>query len=236
MTYMPYEFRTDQFSGPLDKLLSLIEEKKLPISEVSLADVTEDFLKYLDSLPKVDFAVLADFVAVASRLILIKSKTLLPSLELTEDEESDIKDLERRLAVYKELKSAKKNLEQMWKAGKISAVREYLATASFPVFSPGEKLDQESLHSALLKMFQALQKFSVETETIQDKIISLEEKISEIIGRITKLGETTLRKLSGVSKGEAIATFLALLQLARDQLVHLTQSEHFSDIFIKKNG
>jgi len=233
---MDYSFKVGEFQGPLDKLLALIEEKKLPISEVSLADVTEDFLKYLDSLPKVDFAVLADFVAVASRLILIKSKTLLPSLELSEDEESDIKDLERRLTVYQELKSAKKNLEQMWKAGKISAAREYLAIASFPVFSPGEKLNQESLHSALLKMFQALQKFSVETETIKDEIISLEQKISEIIGRITKLGETTLRKLSGVSKGEAIATFLALLQLARDQIVRLEQSEHFSDIFIKKNG
>lgn len=233
---MEHAFKVGDFEGPLDKLLALIEEKKLPISEVSLAEVTEDFLKYLKTLPKVDFPLLADFVAVASRLILIKSKSLLPSLELTEEEESDIRDLEKRLLVYQELKAARKHLEAKWKARGISVSREYFANLSLAVFSPGKNLDKGIMHSALAKVFQSLQKLSLETETIKEKIISLEEKISEIIGRITKIGETTLRKLSGASKTEVIATFLALLHLARDQMVHLTQAEHFSDIFIKKNG
>jgi segregation and condensation protein A len=232
---MDYSYKVGEFQGPLDKLLALIEEKKLSISDLSLAEVTEDFLKYLETLPKVDFPLLADFVAVASRLILIKSKSLLPSLELTEEEESDIKDLEKRLLIYQELKSAKKYLEARWKKGDISMAREYLMGSGRQVFSPG-KVTKGILKASLEKLFQSLQKFSMETETIKDKIISLEEKIADIIGRITKIGETTLRKLSGASKVEAIATFLALLHLARDQMVHLTQSEHFSDIFVTKHG
>jgi segregation and condensation protein A len=233
---MDYSVKAGEFQGPLDKLLALIEEKKLSISEISLAEVTEDFLKYLKTLPRVDFPLLADFVAVASRLILIKSKSLLPSLELTEEEESDIKDLEKRLSVYKELKSARKYLEARWKQGNMIFSREYLAGSEPRVFSPGKNLNPQILRSALEKLFQSLQKFSLETETIKEKIISLEEKIADIIGRITKIGETTLRKLSGASKMEAIATFLALLHLARDQMVRLEQSEHFSDIFVTKNG
>lgn len=233
---MAYELKNEQFSGPLDKLLELIEEKKLSISTISLAAVTEDFLKYLESLPTVDFPLLADFVAVASRLILIKSKSLLPSLELTEEEESDIKDLEKRLVIYQELKSAKKILEAKWKSGQVSAAREYLMGSYLKVFAPGKKLTKEALRMSLEKLFQALQKFSIETETIKDKIISLEEKIAEIVNRITKIGETTLKKLSGASKSEAIAAFLAILHLARDQMVRLEQAEHFSDIFVTKNG
>lgn len=233
---MDYELKLGEFNGPLDKLLELIEEKKLPISEISLAAVTDDFLKHLDTLPKIDFAILADFISIASRLILIKSKSLLPTLELTEEEEADIKDLEKRLLVYRELKSAKRHVAELWSKHTVSLGRHYFMGSSFsPVFAPGKKLGLDGIVASMKKMFETLEKFTLETETIKEKIISLEEKIKEIVGRITSLGETTLRKLAGASRREVIATFLAILHLARDQMVRLEQSQHFSDIIITKN-
>ena len=90
---MNYEFKTEQFSGPIEKLLELIEEKKMEITELNLADVTADFLKYLEKLESVESRLLADFIVVASKLLLIKSKAILPGLPITEEEEKDIKDL-----------------------------------------------------------------------------------------------------------------------------------------------
>src|SRR5258706_15754469 len=107
---MTYELKIEQYEGPLEKLLQLIEERKLAITEISLAAVTDDFLKYLETMLEVPPGVLADFIVVASRLVLIKSKSLLPELPLTEEEEEDIKDLEQRLLLYKRLKEAERHV------------------------------------------------------------------------------------------------------------------------------
>src|ERR1700679_4087675 len=118
---MEYQLKLDNFSGPLEKLLELIEAQKMDVSEVSMARVTDAFLKYLEALKtsnlladaaeemaldkaRLDLRVLADFIPVASRLIFLKSKYLLPGLVLTDEEEADIKDLEDRLRRYQDLK------------------------------------------------------------------------------------------------------------------------------------
>lgn len=126
-----YELTVGEFKGPLEKLLELIEAEKMDVSEVSMARVTDDFLKYLDALKtsglaehaaeemaldkiRLDLRVLADFISVASRLIFLKSKYLLPGLSLTDEEEADIKDLEERLKRYQDLKPALRYLNQLW--------------------------------------------------------------------------------------------------------------------------
>ena len=111
-----YELKTETFSGPLEKLLELIEAHEMDVSAVSMAQVTDDFLKYLETLRgkkpedaaiaadgervatafEIDLRILADFISVASKLIFLKSKYLLPGLALTDEEEADIKDLEGR--------------------------------------------------------------------------------------------------------------------------------------------
>ena len=105
----------EKFSGPLDILLSLIEEKKMAINEISLSQVTDQFLDYLKNLENnteretfesMEYQrILADFLVIASRLILIKSRSLLPNLVLSEEEESDIKELEERLRIYQQIKT-----------------------------------------------------------------------------------------------------------------------------------
>lgn len=236
---MKYELAISQFQGPLDKLLELIEEKKLEIAEISLARVTDDFLAYLEKLSEVPAALLADFLVVASRLVLIKSKSLLPELPLTQEEEADIKDLERRLALYKGLKVGERHIHHLWGKGFHAYSRPYFMHVSGipPVFYPASNASKESMLEAIMFVYGNLQKFVLETETIETTIISLEEKIAEISRRMKEVEETTLHALSSAkSRSETIAIFLAVLHLAREQLIVLEQMEQFSDIIIKKKS
>ncbi|MDO8504557.1 MAG: ScpA family protein [Candidatus Liptonbacteria bacterium] len=234
---MAYELKTEKFQGPLEKLLELIEERKLQVSEISLAEVTDDFLRYLEGRENIDFSTLADFISVASRLILIKSKSLLPDLTLSEEEEADIKDLERRLAFYQELKSAKKHFETLWNSKNHSHARQYMGSMdAIKVFYPGTRVTGDSLAASIARIFETVKKMSEEGELIREKIVSLEEKIKEVIKRVQEAGETSMGKLSHEkSKAEVIAIFLAILHLAREQLIRLEQTGNFSDIMIKNN-
>lgn len=248
---MPYEIKLEQFSGPLEKLLELIEGEKLGVSEVSLAKVTDGFFKYLERLRQgggegdekflVDLRILADFIVVASKLILLKSRNLLPWLAFTQEEEADIKELEERLKRYQALKPVLKNIHKLWRDHHRSYSRPYFLgrgaglVAGQHVFYPGGTLDLVSLQATLEKIFETVKTYAFETETIKEKIITLEEKISEIMGRIKEEGDLQFKRLSGEkSRSEMIVLFLAILHLAREQLILLEQMENFSDIMVKK--
>jgi len=240
---MAYELKTEKFSGPLEKLLELIEAKQLAINEVSLAEVTEDFLKYLEALTEADMRLVADFIAVASRLVLIKSKSLLPDLALTGEEEADIRDLEKRLEIYQELKPVLKLLDVLWKKAGREFSRPYFLAQSTPltggakVFYPGKKLEISALFEVLQKVFESFVSLELETKSIKEKIITLEEKIAEVIEWLAKEGESTFKNLSLTkSRSEVIIIFLAILHLAHDRLVALEQNGRFSDIIIKKQN
>ncbi len=248
---MPYEIKTEQFSGPLEKLLELIEAEELGVSEVSLAKVTDGFLKYLERFRqgggegeekfRVDLRVLADFISVASKLIFLKSKHLLPWLAVTAEEETDIKELEERLKRYQALKPAMKHLNVLWRESHHSYSRPYFLgrgaglAAGQSVFYPGDNLDTPTLQAALLKIFEIVKTYAFETETIKEKIITLEEKISEVLDRVKAEGNLQFRRLSGEkSRSEMIVLFLAILHLAREQIILLEQLDNFSDIMVKK--
>jgi segregation and condensation protein A len=215
--------------------------------------VTNGFLSYLYDVRKknsaydkkifrVDLRVLADFIAIASRLILLKSKFLLPGLALSHEEEADIKDLEIRLVRYRELRPAIRILADLWRESHISFSRPYFLgrgggmPGGSHIFYPGSNLDAASLADGMRRIFDTITIYEMETETIRDNMVSLEETIRDIVGRITREGDTHLRALSrgGGSRAEVVIVFLALLHLAREQLIRLEQTEHFSDIMVKR--
>ena len=243
---MKQDFTVGTFSGPLDKLLELVEERKLEVSEISLAQVTNDFLKYLKTLEKIETPVLADFIVIASRLILIKSKSLLPNLSLTEEEEGEIKELEERLKAYRELKPAMKLLARLWNEGKPQVGRPYLLRSGWTfadniggekLFYPSSNLDARGLAQSLTKIFAGFQKLERESDTIKETIVSIEENIQEIVARLQRGGETSFSGLSQAKpRSEVIAIFLAILHLAREQMIFLEQKHYFSDIMIRSPG
>ena len=141
------------------------------------------------------------------------------------------------LKLYRELKPAMKVIDKLWLSGSHEFGRPYFMnlTEGVNVFYPGRKLDAKALSGSLEKILEGLQKIVLENETIRDKIVSIEEKIKEVIARLKEIGETTLNGLSGnKSKSELIVVFLAILHLAREQEVFLEQKAHFSDIMIRK--
>lgn len=230
---MVYELKTEKFSGPIEKLLELIEAKHLDITELSMAEVTADFLNYLKTLEKTEPRLLADFVVVASRLLLIKSKALLPVLEISEEEEKEIRDLEQRLKLYKEFKAARENIKQFWSEKPLVFSREFLAFQQ-AFFYPPKDLDANQLHFAISGLLADLNRFILETKNIKISIISLEEKMNEMMERVQSSVLKFKDLVRDKSRSEIVALFLAVLHLLKNELVKVEQEEHFAEISISK--
>src|ERR1700722_10805929 len=109
-----FSVATQTFEGPLEALLNLIEARKLSISEVSLSEVCDAYLAYVEKLPEMPLGETAQFILVASSLLLIKSRTLLPTLELSADERESVEELEKRPARYAIVRRAAKLLRKEW--------------------------------------------------------------------------------------------------------------------------
>ena len=232
-----YEVKLDKFSGPLDKLLELIEEKQLDITLVNLAQVTGDFLNYLKNLAETERhpSVLADFVVVASRLLLIKSKAILPSLELTQEEEEDIKDLEARLKIYKEYKEASVLVQRQWNRRQSSYGRELFANLLI-VFYPSKNLTVSALENHLLELIQELKALVPEQQTVKKAIITIEMKVKELLERLKEQAQHSFQTLAQEKpRLEIILLFLAILHLIRDRIVVAEQKDRFSDIMVRKS-
>ena len=235
---MNYQVQLDKFSGPLEKLLELIEEKQLDVTLVSLGKVTGDFLEYLKNLSDQEKhpSVLADFVVVASRLLLIKSKAILPSLELTEEEETDIKDLEARLKIYKEFKEASLVLNNFWNRKQSSYGRELFMNLP-PVFYPSKNLTVNALEKHLSELIRELKSLVPEKQLVKKIFVTVEQKVKELLERLRESAEQSFHNLSkDKSKLEIIMLFLAILHLIRDRMVKSEQTEKFSDIIIKRES
>jgi segregation and condensation protein A len=255
MTVTPYELKLARYTGPLEKLLELIEARSLEITEISLAEVTDDFLAYLERLKQeqegaanereslVLLRIVADFVVVASRLLFIKSKALLPDVTLGEEEEADIKDLELRLQMMREFRPAQKFMLARWTGTEHAWSRPYFMNTVSPlearrgaeVFYPGSQLNINALTGSLATLFSAFERFVMESDTIKETVVSLEKKIQEVMRRFREITEASFSALAGgSSRGERVVAFLAILHLAREQIVRLEQDAEFSDIMIRR--
>ena len=231
-----YTVKLKEFQGPLDLLLQLTEEKKLDIAEISLAKVTDQYLAYLKDFKDIPLEDLANFLVIASRLILIKSRMLLPSLELTEEEEEDIEALKKQLEEYKKFKNLASKIEEIEKNKSIAYSREKYRGLK-TIFYPPKNFKLEELKKAFEKILEeiALLKDRLPEESIKLKI-SIEEKIKKIQEELSRRVRTTFQDMvrkSG-SKMDTIISFLALLELVKQKLAAVRQDRMFGEIRISK--
>ncbi len=230
-----YVFKHEKFEGPLQILLELIEKEKLAISEISLAKVADEYLLHVKSLGAINPDELAEFLVIAAQLMLLKSRSLLPHLELDEEEKSSIEELERRLEEYRRARERASALKERAALGlRIHARESFFGLP--PVFFPPPGVGLINLKAAFEAFVEALPKLEKLVEERIKKVISLEEKISHIRSFLTNVVE---RAFSEIIKGsrertEVIVSFLAILELARQRFVDLDQSKPFGDIVIKK--
>ena len=230
-----YVFKHEKFEGPLQILLELIEKEKLAISEISLAKVADEYLLHVKSLGAINPDELAEFLVIAAQLMLLKSRSLLPHLELDEEEKSSIEELERRLEEYRRARERASALKERAALGlRIHARESFFGLP--PVFFPPPGVGLGSLKAAFEAFVEALPKLEKLVEERIKKVISLEEKISHIRSFLMNVVE---RAFSEIIKGsrertEVIVSFLAILELARQRFVDLDQERPFGDIVIKK--
>jgi len=226
-----YELKIGGFNGPLDKLLELIESKELEITRLNLAEVTADFLEYVRSLTEMDSRILADFIAVAAQLILIKSHAILPRLQLSAEEEEGIEDLENRLRIYREFRSAENHIKNNWRRNS-SYFRDYLLQHPSGFYLTDEILPGD-LHGHMEEIYKELHSFIPSTQERSIKLVSLEEKIEEMVNRVDKAMRTSFNDMAeGKERSEIVALFLALLHLIKSSVVNIKQDGLFSDIHI----
>lgn len=228
---MPFTVKTQTFEGPLDLLLDLIEKRKLFISDIALAKVTDDFIDHVKQFENLPMGESAHFILVASTLLLIKSKSLLPDLALTEEEQGDIHDLETRLKIYKRIKEAGRNVEKLF--GEEIIFGQSQSRAFDPVFVPDPGFSLEKALASLEDLVKRLPKNETLPKITVKKILSIEEMIGNLTQRITSQLRMSFRQFTAEHKEErvnVIVSFLAMLELVKQGVLHVSQTENFSDI------
>jgi len=230
-----FRIKHEKFEGPLDLLLSLIEKRKFFVNEISLARITDDFIAHIQDLGQFPIADGAHFILIASTLVLIKSRSLLPTLKLTEDEESSIQNLEERLKLYQQIKELSVHVKDRF--GKQFLFMPQVRKVE-PVFAPDEAMTLPNLAASLRSMIQALPKKEVLPQVIVKKVKSLEETIDSLTERIKSNLKMSFREFAKVGKEEkvnVIVSFLAMLELVKQGMIQVQQERDFSDIMIETN-
>lgn len=230
------QIKIDQFEGPLDLLLQLTEEQQLDITALSLAEVTEQFLQYIKNLEQKNPANLADFLVIAAKLLVIKSKALLPNLDLGPEEEEAAFDLTTQLLLYKKFKEVGKFLKRLDLQGHQTWTREVDFYEKI-AFLPDPDMTVHALAQSLKVLANELKEIIKLPQKIMEEVVSITEKIEHIQKLISQKIETSLSVLikEAKNKTEVIVTFLALLELTKQKILQLEQNEMFSDIIIRKH-
>lgn len=240
------EFKINEFEGPLDLLLHLIEKNKFNIFDIPIVEITEQYLEYVNEMHEANLDVMSEFLVMAATLISIKAKMLLPKEDEAEEEEEDPRaELVRRLLEYKMYKYASYELKDM----ELDAEKVYFKSASIPneilefkqEIDPAEVVGDATL-ALLSDIFNQIMKRTVDRVdpirskfgTIEKEEVRIEDKMEEIRSVIRGLKGINFRTLLEVqaSRINVIVTFLAILELMKVGDIAIRQDELFGDIII----
>lgn len=231
------QFHLDYFDGPLDLLLHLIKDSKIDIESVFLSDVTDQYLKYMEELKSVDMEMQTEFLSVASTLLEIKSKALLPKYEEeVAAVDDDAQDLLRRLEEYKIIKKLSGELKKIEEVGKYYKESDPTAFVNNVVFASSDI-------SELIKAFNKVMLKAVESESrtqtvhsiIPKDSVTVEEQQDKLITRLRECKKTTFFSLvkDKQTKLQLVTMLLAILELIKNQVIKISQSDLFEDIDIE---
>ncbi|AUN13441.1 segregation and condensation protein A [[Clostridium] sordellii] len=238
---MKYSVQLKVYEGPLDLLYDLITKHKIDIKDISIIEITKQYLAYLDMLEEFDLEIASEFITMASKLLQIKSRYLLYKQRDDENEEDPRLELMEKLVEYKKFKNATEDLKN-----NVTYIEDVFYRKKEEVVID-EKLDLETISlEAIVKILPHIMKVDKEElEEIKDdklnkivktRIISVEEKmhyVRDIIKEKKDIKFTNL--ISSYEKDEIIATFLSVLELIKTNEVIVVQDLFFDDILIKRN-
>jgi segregation and condensation protein A len=235
LTQSRFTIRTPSFEGPFELVLELIEKRKLSVSELSLAQVTDDYIQHVRGQASFPMEDAAEFIGVAATLLLIKSKSLIPELELSEDEEGDVEELKERLKKYETAREAARELGRIFGTDMMVSAGEREPEV---VFSPSRDLSLDSLEKALRAVLSALEKEEKLPEVRVRPLVTIEEMMDRLTDRVQKSLTMSFKEFAGdkAEKVEVIVSFLALLELVKQGVVEAVQYGAYQDINITNSS
>ncbi|MCD4760866.1 segregation/condensation protein A [bacterium] len=232
-----HQIQLEQFEGPLDLLLQLIEKNKLQITEISLAKITDQYLTYVENTENLASVEVADFLLIASKLIYLKSKHLLPDSVL-EDEEG-VGDLEKQLKIYRQYYEASKVINKMFLNRKKFAYPR-MGVYKLPVqkeFIAPQNASTASLLDSFKEVLARVSRVVNLPQRVIAKAVSIGEKIKDIQAMIKSNNKFNFNKfIKNNSRTDIVVSFLAMLELVKRKEIVVQQDQLFGDLNIEQNN
>ena len=223
----------EAFEGPLDLLLYLIKRQNLDILEIDVSRITEQYMEYVELMDAMQFELAAEYLLMAAMLAEIKSRMLLPrASELEDDEEDPRAQLIRRLQEYERFKKAAEDIEELPRVERDT----WIGSANPPELNrtrPDPEVDLRELMVALGEVMRRADMFA--SHHIQQEALSTRERMSEVLEKLAGQQFVPFVSLFRVSEGRlgVVVTFLALMELIKEALVEIVQTENFGPIHVK---
>lgn len=223
----------EAFEGPLDLLLYLIRKQNIDILDIPVAEITKQYMGYVELMKSVRLELAAEYLVMAAMLAEIKSRMLLPRSAEAEEEEDDPRaELIRRLQEYERYKAAAEGLDEIPRLGRDLSVPRLDA----PEARARKLLPDVSLEEVLLSMAEVLRRADMfESHQVTREALSTRERMSEVLERLKGNGFVPFVTLFTVDEGRlgVVVTFMAVLELIKEQLVELVQNEPFAPIHVR---
>ncbi len=237
-----YAIKIENFEGPLDLLCHLIDKNKMNINDIRLSEITDQYIEYINKMEEMNLEITSEFLIMASTLIYLKSKSLLPK-ENEDEEEISEEELLRRIIEYKKYKEITKILRVMYDN---NAIRFYKLSDQIQL--PKQKLEREYDKSTIVEAYENIVK--INTEKVNENASNIEKiaitdkytvasKVKEILKELVnrpKFIFNALFSLNKCEKEEVVTAFSGLLELSRRNKVITNQERIFGDISVEKHN
>jgi segregation and condensation protein A len=223
----------ETFEGPLDLLLYLIRKQNFNVLDIPMADVTAQYLGYVEQLRKSNLELASEYLLMAAMLIEIKSRMLLPvkKADTGEEAEDPRAELVRRLLEYERIKLAAQQLDQLPQLGRDFLRAEvYIEQSISPRFPDVDTADLRAAWADVIKRAKLVQHHKISREEL-----SVREHMSVILRRLQNVRFIEFSELFDVSRGVpvVVVNFIAMLELSRESLIEITQAEPFAPIYVR---
>ena len=224
------ELHLETFDGPLELLLLLIEQRRLPITQVSLAQVADQYMAHVHSQPSLDPDLLADFLVIGGKLLLLKSRALLLTEEPDPEVEEVASDLADRLATYRVFRAAAEALRELEQRGERTypALREPLISTTPAPLAP---IGPEALLAVWRRLAAEPRPAQIDLPGVARA--SVDERRVRILDALRAQREVPFRSIAGETIDEVVATFLAVLELFRRNQIRVEQPTPFGELILR---
>ncbi len=226
------EVMLETFEGPLDLLLYLIRRQNVDILNVNVSQIARQYMEYIDLMKAMRFELAAEYLLMAAMLAEIKSRMLLPRHESEEDEDDPRAELMRRLQQYERFKLAAEDIDSLPRMGRDT----YVASAGLPELETKKLYPDLSLQDLMHAFSDVLRRSDMfESHQVEKETLTTREKMAHILSMLSGDRFMAFESIFNIEEGRlgVVVTFLAIMELVKEQLVELIQNEAFAPVYVK---